>query len=327
MSRPLRIEYPGALYHVMNRGRRREKVFLGDSDCELFLEVVKKTCSLFRFEILAYALIRNHYHLLIRTPRGNLSRGMRHINGVYTQKFNKKHKIDGSLFRGRYKSILVEEESYLLELIRYIHRNPYKAKLEETVGQYQWCSHKGYMSERHKSDFLDTELVLSKFGGYEEDARRELAAFVNKKVPKDLAKKLDSVRWPAILGGEEFKKGIKNKLKGKKIDRKEIPDYRQCEAKKSEKIQEEMNRILRMKKDVLQDKKSKKYAKERRAITYLMRKYYGKSLREIGEHMGGVSYVAISKQYKLAAEEIHINKGCYGELKRLVKRVKLQVKI
>jgi len=128
MSRPLRIEYSGAWYHVMNRGRRREKIYYDKKDYEQFLKVLEETSSLFSVEIHAYTLMPNHYHLLIRTPKGNLSRGMRHINGVYTQRFNNKYKIDGSLFRGRYKSILVEEESYLLELVRYIHRNAYKAK-------------------------------------------------------------------------------------------------------------------------------------------------------------------------------------------------------
>ena len=104
MSRPLRIEYPGAWYHVMNRGRRREPVYVAESDYKLFLEILNQTSELFQIEIHAYALIPNHYHLLIRTPLGNISRCMRHINGVYTQKINKKYKTDGSLFRERFKA-------------------------------------------------------------------------------------------------------------------------------------------------------------------------------------------------------------------------------
>ena len=116
MARPLRIEYPNAWYHVMNRGRRREKIFYDERDCSTFLQVLQKCVEMFELEIHAYASMPNHYHLLARTPRGNLSRAMRHLDGVYTQKVNRRHKVDGSLFRGRYKSILVDADSYLMEL-------------------------------------------------------------------------------------------------------------------------------------------------------------------------------------------------------------------
>jgi REP element-mobilizing transposase RayT len=115
MARPLRIEYPGAWYHVMNRGRRKEDIFQDDRDREMYLEVLEQIFRLFKIEIHAYSLMANHYHLLLCTPEGNLARAIRHLNGVYTQKYNKRHKIDGSLFRGRYKSIVVDKEEYLSE--------------------------------------------------------------------------------------------------------------------------------------------------------------------------------------------------------------------
>lgn len=209
MSRPLRIEYPGAWYHVMNRGRRKEAIFVDKRDYGLFSELTGDVTRLFGVEIHAYCLMPNHYHLLIHTPEGNLSRCMRHLNGVYTQRFNLKHKIDGSLFRGRFKSILIEKESYLLELVRYIHKNPWRAQLEKKVGEYEWCSHRGYMRNSERPEWLNVAEVLTKFSKYEKEAKRGLEAFVNKDIPKDLLKRLESVNWPAILGGKEFKEKIK----------------------------------------------------------------------------------------------------------------------
>ena len=129
MARPLRIEYPGAWYHVMNRGVDRQPIFLHDAHRESFLSLLSDISRSYQVEIHAYCLMNNHYHLLVRTPLGNISRAMRHLNGVYTQRFNSMEKRDGSLFRGRFKAILVEADEYLLRLSRYIHLNPVAAKL------------------------------------------------------------------------------------------------------------------------------------------------------------------------------------------------------
>lgn len=146
MARSLRIEYPNAWYHVMNRGRRGESIFTETSDNELFIALLQETSEMFDLRVSAYCLMSNHYHLLVQTPSANLSRAMRHINGVYTQRFNRSKKTDGQLFRGRYKSVLVEEDSHLLEVLRYIHRNPVRAKMCKSVYDYRWSSHRGYIS-------------------------------------------------------------------------------------------------------------------------------------------------------------------------------------
>ena len=114
MSRPLRIEYPNAWYHIMNRGRRAEKIFNDTHDFEIFIELLEETTEKWNLRISAYCLMPNHFHVLVQTPEGNLARSMRHLNGIYTQRYNKRHNCDGQLFRGRYKSILVSEDSYLL---------------------------------------------------------------------------------------------------------------------------------------------------------------------------------------------------------------------
>ena len=136
MSRPLRIQYQDAWYHVMNRGRRGEDIFIDEKDYQLFLKLLQEASKQWGVNITAFCLMSNHYHLLVQTPLANLSRFMRHIDGVYTQRFNRKHKLDGQLFRGRYKSILIGEQNYILELIRYIHFNPVKAGIVITPDTY-----------------------------------------------------------------------------------------------------------------------------------------------------------------------------------------------
>ena len=124
MSRALRIEYEGAWYHIMNRGAGKQIIFHNETHYNLFLKLLSEIHNRYRIEVHAYCLMNNHYHLLIRTPLANLSRAMRHINGVYSQRYNGLQKTDGPLFRGRFKSIIIDSENYLLRLSRYIHLNP-----------------------------------------------------------------------------------------------------------------------------------------------------------------------------------------------------------
>src|SRR5512139_1965070 len=123
MSRPLRIEYLDAWYHVLNRGSRRESIFREERDYKNFLRTVEEASECWDLRVAAYCLMPNHYHLLVQTPRGNLSRCMRHIDGIYTQRFNRLHGHDGPLFRGRYKALLIDADRYLLALVQYVHRN------------------------------------------------------------------------------------------------------------------------------------------------------------------------------------------------------------
>ncbi len=135
MARPLRIEYTGALYHVTSRGDGQEAIYLGDEDRELFTDVLGEACEIHDWLAHSWCQMTNHYHLLVETPDGNLSKGMRHLNGVYTQRFNRNHQRVGHVFQGRFKAILVEKEAYLLELARYIVLNPVRAGIVENVEQ------------------------------------------------------------------------------------------------------------------------------------------------------------------------------------------------
>ncbi len=323
MARPLRIEYPGAWYHVLNRGRRKEKVFFQESDYPMFMDILEESTDVFNLEVHAYSFIPNHYHLLIRTPDGNLSRIMRHINGSYTQKINRRYGFEGSLFKGRFKSILVEEEAYLLEIIRYIHRNPLKAGLEKKLGEHKWTSCYGYNNIKKRPGWLKTESVLRYFSEYDKEALRKMNAYVRKAPPRDLERRLESLNWPAILGGSKFIEEVKKKIRGKKIDKAEIPQYKK--SFKNMKTKEIIGKILeeyKIEEEMFYRKRDKKNANIKKGYIYVCRKYLQKANREIKESLGGVSLSFISKQYNSAVREIKEEEGCYSDVMRIKELIK-----
>jgi putative transposase len=159
MARPLRIEFPGAVYHVTSRGDRREAIFDDDQDRHAFLNVVAQATERFDAAILAYCLMDNHYHLVIHTRRGNLSRFMQQLNGVYTQIYNRRHRKVGHLFQGRFKGILVDENAYLLEVCRYVDLNPIRARMVRDPGNWRWSSYSAHTGNATPPAWLDTTAV------------------------------------------------------------------------------------------------------------------------------------------------------------------------
>jgi REP element-mobilizing transposase RayT len=178
MARPLRIEYPGAIYHITSRGNARQKVFVDNADCTTFLEILAKAMARFNWLCHAYCLIGNHYHLLIETVDPTLARGMRHLNGVFTQAFNRQHKRSGHLFQGRYKAILVEKDSHLLELARYVVLNPVRARMVRSCKDWRWSSYRATAGLDSAPPFLTTEWILSQFGHSPSKARKAYRRFV-----------------------------------------------------------------------------------------------------------------------------------------------------
>ncbi|NQZ05556.1 MAG: transposase [Algicola sp.] len=166
MPRPPRIEYEHAFYHVMNRGRDRCTIFHDETYFQAFLDTLGEACQRFDCVIHAYCLLSNHYHLLIETPKANLSRVMRHVNGVYTQRYNRLSRADGPLFRGRFKSILVDQDSYLLQLSRYIHRNPVEMKkpLVSELADYRWSSYPTYIGLVEPVSWLERDKTYAMLG-------------------------------------------------------------------------------------------------------------------------------------------------------------------
>ena len=159
MARPLRIEFPGAVYHVTSRGDRREAIFEDDTDREALLGVVAQTTERFDARVLAYCLMDNHYHFVLQTRRGNLSQLMRQLNGVYTQLYNRRHSKVGHLFQGRFKGILVDENAYLLEVCRYVDLNPVRARIIRDPGRWQWSSYRAHTGQASAPAWLDTAAV------------------------------------------------------------------------------------------------------------------------------------------------------------------------
>ncbi len=204
MPRPLRIEYENAYYHVMNRGRGRQKIFHGQAYYDEFLHTLEEAHRRFGIEIHSYCLMPNHYHLLIKTPEANLGRAMRHINGVYTQRHNRMRKTDGSLFRGRYKAILVEEDSYQLQLSRYIHRNPLAAKLVENLKDYRWSSYQYYVSKKRSPPWLYREEVLEQLQ-VKIKVNEKYKAFVALGVDEELQQFYSKGNIMSCLGSEAFR--------------------------------------------------------------------------------------------------------------------------
>jgi putative transposase len=179
MTRPLRIEFPGALYHVTSRGNAQQRIFLDDKDRESFLGTLAWVVERFGWRCHAYCLMNNHFHLLIETPEANLSRGMRQLNGVYTQSFNRRHEKVGHLFQGRFKAILVERDSYLLELARYIVLNPVRAKTVKNPERYPWSSYRPTLGLAPVPKALTTDWILDQFAKTPAVARKRYAAFVH----------------------------------------------------------------------------------------------------------------------------------------------------
>ncbi len=220
MPRSLRIEYPGAWYHIMNRGLGRRSIFASNKDRETFLKLLGDISETFQIEVHAYSLMSNHYHLLIHTPEGKLSRAMRHLNGVYTQIYNKRSRTDGPLFRGRYKSLLVDSDEYLLELVRYIHLNPVEARLCVHPRGHAWTSHLAYLNGAKRPEWLRTEEVLSRFSAEEKKALYELDQFVCAGVSARFKKTLNE--QPFIIGDKGFQDWIYRNFGDPKIRIKQI---------------------------------------------------------------------------------------------------------
>lgn len=178
MSRPLRLEFHGGLYHVTARGDGREDIFLVDADRTLFLDVLAQATERFNWAAHAYCLMGNHYHLLVETPEGNLSKGMRQLNGVYTQRFNRRHRRVGHVFQGRYKAIIVQKESYLLELARYIALNPVRACMVRSASDWPWSSYRSTAGQADTPDWLSTDWILSAFSVRRDEAIQKYQVFV-----------------------------------------------------------------------------------------------------------------------------------------------------
>ena len=202
MTRPLRLEFPGAVYHVTSRGDRSELIYRDDVDRRAWLDAMQLVCKRFNFLVHAFCQMSNHYHLVLETTEGNLSQGMRLLNGAYTQHFNRRHAVAGHLFQGRYNAILVQKESYLLELTRYVVLNPVRAGMVRSPHGWPWSSHHFMLARKPAPAWLATDWLLAHFGSARSDAARKYTAFIAEGIAADSPFTATSHRL--ILGDEAF---------------------------------------------------------------------------------------------------------------------------
>lgn len=220
MARPLRLEFIGALHHVTSRGNERGAVFTNDQDRALFIDTLSSVVEKYKWTCHAYCLMGNHYHLLIETPYANLAVGMRQLNGVFTQKFNRRHGRTGHLFEGRYKAILVEKESHLLQTARYIVLNPVRAGLVGDPADWKWSSFNATVGGARMPDFLSVDWLLGQFGRRRDASATHYADFVRKGAGTVTI--WDDLKGQSLLGNEGFAEGFRDFLNGRR-DLTDIP--------------------------------------------------------------------------------------------------------
>ncbi|MEA2013896.1 MAG: transposase [Thermodesulfobacteriota bacterium] len=231
MTRPLRIQFEDACYHVTCRGNARQDIFLDDSDRLFFLGLLQRSSEIYQVRILAYALMTNHFHLLVKTPLANLQEFMRHFNISYTSHFNKNHRRVGHLYQGRYKSFLIDADNYLMEVSRYIHLNPVRVRAQDSLSlterqqslnRYPWSSYPGYISESQRKSLITYSDVLHYFGDDNSGARQQYAQFVEDGLSEDIESPLAKGKGHGIIGTSEFIERIKNRFLDRDRDR-ELP--------------------------------------------------------------------------------------------------------
>lgn len=263
------MEFPGAVYHLTSRGNARQKIFFSDADRELFLDTLTQVVSRYGWICHAYCLMANHYHLLVETPRGNLSIGMRQLNGIYTQSFNRRHKRVGHLLQGRYKAILVEKEAYLLELCRYIVLNPTRVKGKAGHAAWKWSSYRATAGQAKVPEFLSVDWVLAQFGKHRRRAQKRYREFVSDGLAK---RPWEELKGQIYLGSEEFIE--QHSAADKKL--KEIPRAQLRAVKPT------LDRI---------------FARSKEAGIARAYREHGYRLHEIAKHLG-VHYATVSRGLK-----------------------------
>lgn len=307
MARPLRIEYPGAYYHVINRGNAGESIFKSNRDYEKFLEYLATAADRFAIVIHSYCLMTNHYHLLVETPEANLSAAIQWLNVSYATYFNRKRNRHGHLFQGRFKAVLVEADEYLAQLSRYIHLNPVKAKMVVAPQDYSWSSYAYFIGEREAPEWLTTAL-LRQFSKQRKSAIKHYRAFV-----EDID--ADSVENPnkqsvagCVLGESAFVLWVQETFLSDDRDAREIPQLKKLQPLiPPEKIVATVAAIMGSSPDAIVNK-GKKRNQPREISIYLSRQLCTISCVELGCYFGEISGSAISLCSKRCALKAEKNK-------------------
>jgi putative transposase len=309
VSRPLRIAFPGAFYHVISRGNERKAVFQTVRDREQYLSYLESAHNRYGAVIHAYCLMGNHYHLLLETPRGNLSQVLHHINGAYTTYFNVKRGRSGHLFQGRFKGILVEKDAYCKELSRYIHLNPVRAGLVRTPLEYRWSSYRYFIKKGGKPDWLTTEWVLEDFGGCGKKGFRRYREYVERVDSRALENPLTKVVASTYLGSEEFIRRIGGEyLDHSRIDRRNVPAIKIIlKAPSLREIEETVGKTI-----------GRDHVLFKKMCVYSSHQHSGLGLDEIGAYFGmrGSAVSQLSRRFRETIREDKELRRILGQIQR-----------
>lgn len=323
MARPLRIEYEGAVYHVLSRGNRSENIFSEERDKEYFVEILQRGAEKYRIDLYAYCVMGNHYHLLMSMPEGGLTKIMHYIGSSYGSYLRRNKGWIGHVFAGRYKSLCVEKESYLLELSRYIHLNPIRARIVRYPEDYPWSSYGFYIGKKKKPHWINTNWFLEEYGRSLKTSQRKYKGFVESGMDKPLPYPVEKVVGQAILGNKKF---VKKVVKGVKRDR----DFTEITAKRiyssSIDIDEVYKKVcehygieeLRRNEDEMS--REKKLGRE--MFIYLSKGYTAALNREIAEALGDISTSGISHQYRRTIRKMQREKELYRECNAIMSQFK-----
>lgn len=304
MARPLRIHYPHAVYHVTARGNNRKAIVRDDEDRARFIQTVAAMVEQYQVLCHAWVLMDNHYHLLIETPHANLSRAIRHLNGVYTQAYNRRHHRVGHLFQGRFTSILIEKEAYLLELCRYVILNPVRAGMVKHPKAWAWSSYRATAGEETAPEWLTVNWLLGQLGEQRRRAQSAYRQFVSEGI-KQQERPWSDLSGQVYLGSEAFLKNVQNRLTGKEDT--EIPEIQKQPARPD--IEGLLKRVAKgygkSVKEVAQP--TRRPSEARQVAIYSARRVAGLELRAIAK-LFGMGYTGVSRRVSEVAKRIENDK-------------------
>lgn len=315
MARKPRIEFPGALYHVFARGNHKNKIFLEPKDYQKYLDLINRYKKHYKFKFYAYALMSNHVHLLIETADVSISKVMQGLQQTYTQFFNWKYGKVGHLFQGRYRAIICQKDSYLLELIRYIHLNPIRAHVVKNLTNYPWTGHSYYLRDT-KDRLVDTNFVLQQFGRTKTTARKYYQQFIKDGIGEGNDGFIMEIVDQRILGNNDFVEEILEIKDKTREDEKLI-----CERLELKKILDIICSVIGiMPKAVKSNVKVKRVVWARRLFSFVARVYFGYQLKEIASYLG-IDITTVTKNIRKIGDYVQEKKSFDKDFKRILEEI------
>jgi putative transposase len=321
MARALRVEFPGAFYHVINRGNAGEAIFRSKRDREKFLEYLGKAVERFGIKVHTYCLMTNHYHFLMETPDANLSRAVQWVNVSYAAYFNRRRRRRGHLFQGRFKSILVDADAYLKQLSRYIHLNPLRANMVDQLVLHPWSSYPAFVGKAKVPDWLEMGWLLSLFGKSRKQAFKAYRNFVEEIEPAGVENPAKDVVGGFILGRVEFVNWVKDTYLSQRSDETEIPQLKDMKPRPTPHdvvgaVCDEFGCDAEW---IVQ--KGKKGNTARDVAIYLSRELTGATGTELGKYFGNITGAGITVRYNHVVKAVSRNQRLKGRTNRITKRI------